>query len=190
MMFTVSACSRTGVIEADEGQQTVVAQEDSAGVSTTDGTDSPDAQETIYVEIAGAVRYPGVYEMSPGDRVFEAIEAAGGFSSNAYTDDINQAQVLNDADKITVLTNKQAALEKAASDGESSGESSEDDGLIDINTADAESLTALPGIGDSKAAAIVSYREEHGPFQSSDQLMDVSGIGESTYANLKDYIKV
>ena len=97
--------------------------------------------------------------------------------------------MLNDADKIVVLTQEEA---KSAKEAETSATAEDSDteasSLVDINSADASLLTSLPGIGDAKANAIIAYREENGAFLDASDIVNVSGIGESTYANIKDLI--
>lgn len=141
----------------------------------------------IYVDVCGAVRYPGVYELKQDARVFEGIEAAGGLLPEACTKALNQAQVLSDGQKLYVPTTEEwdsADLSGAVL------ESAQDDGLININTADESRLCELPGVGESRAQAIIQYREEHGPFQSIEEIQNVSGIKSGLFAKIQDLIKV
>ena len=128
--------------------------------------------ENIFVYVCGAVQKPGVYELLPGQRICDAIEAAGGLSEQAAGDSLNQAEVLSDGQP-----------------GQETAESSRD-GRVDINTADASALMSLPGIGQSKADAIIAYRNEHGAFKAPEELMNISGIKEGVYQKIKDSIKV
>lgn len=155
--------------------------EESDGLADTEQKEEVPA--VCFVYICGAVREPGVYEMPPGSRVYEVIEKAGGLKKDAVLEAFNQAEVITDGQMIEIPTYKEqkaAAAEQAA----------EADGLVNINTATVAELMTLNGIGEAKASAIVTYREEHGAFTDIEQLKNVSGIGESTYANVKDLITV
>lgn len=157
--------------------------------------------ETMVVHVSGAVAAPGVYEVGGSMRVGDAIAAAGGLKSNASTDDLNLARLLTDGEKITVLTKKQAKkLAKAederqasADDGQSSGESGQspgEGGLVNINTASRDELMTLPGIGESKADAIIEYRESSGGFKKPEDLMEISGIKEGVFSKISGLITV
>lgn len=143
-------------------------------------------EKLLYVYVCGAVRTPGVFSFKEGARVWEAIEAAGGFLEDARTDYWNQAMVLNDGEMIYV-----PRLNEDVEDPEVKANSQDsEDGRIDINTASKEQLMELPGIGESKALQILSYREEHGEFSSTEDIMNVPGIKEAMYSKIKDYIRV
>lgn len=142
--------------------------------------------ENIFVYVCGAVQKPGVYELLPGQRICDAIAAAGGLSEQAAGDSLNQAEVLSDGQMLRVLTTEAAATVQP---GQETAESSRD-GRVDINTADASALMSLPGIGQSKADAIIAYRNEHGAFKAPEELMNISGIKEGVYQKIKDSIKV
>lgn len=154
---------------------------------------APEPQE-IFVDVCGAVNQPGVYEMDPDSRVFQAIEAAGGMTEEASGISVNQAQPLSDGQQVYVPTVQEAeegsfvpAVPETTGTGESMGT---EDGIVNLNTADAETLKTLSGIGDSKAQAILAYREEHGGFSSIEEIMQVPGIKESTFSMIKDKIAV
>ena len=154
----------------------------------------------IFVDVCGAVANPGVYGMQPGSRVFQAIEMAGGFLPEAAGTHINQAQALSDGQQIYVPTKEEAEEKELTAPGEDSAGSSSvssggdteagSQGKINLNTADAESLQTLSGIGQSKAEAILAYREEYGSFSSIEEIMKVPGIKESTFSKIKDKIAV
>lgn len=153
--------------------------------------------EDIFVDVCGAVTKPGVYRMPFDSRVFQAVEAAGGFLPEAAGSHVNQAQPLSDGQQIYVPTKEEA--EKAGRDpadgtfsGTETGADSqpEENGKVNLNTADAAALQTLSGIGESKAQAILAYREEHGGFSSIEELMDVPGIKENTFLKIKDKIAV
>jgi competence protein ComEA len=146
---------------------------------------SPSAAPVI-VDVAGWVRRPGVYAFVAGDRVIDAVERAGGARRGAALSALNLAAPLVDGSQI--LVPREGATSGSA--GGIPGTSGAVGGLVNINTASATELEALPGIGEVLAATIVAYREEHGPFASVDQLEDVSGIGPSTLDEIRDLVAV
>ena len=149
--------------------------------------------ETIFVDVCGAVMNPGVYEMDVNSRVFQVIEAAGGFLPEAAASAVNQAQPVSDGQQIYVPTQEEAeegALPAAIQPADPGSETADANGVVNINTADAATLKSLSGIGDAKAQAILAYREEHGSFSSIEEIMQVPGIKESTFSAIKDKIAV
>lgn len=167
--------------------------------SPTEVTEQPEKAE-IYVDVCGAVASPGVICLSQGSRVFQAIEAAGGFLPEAARKYVNCAQSLTDGEKIYIPTEEEAGewelpqeifgqkTEDQISRELSSGESREN--KVDLNTADENQLCTLSGIGLSKAKAIIAYREQNGPFGAVEELMNVEGIKEGTFSKIKDQIVV
>jgi competence protein ComEA len=146
----------------------------------------------LVVQVRGAVLRPGVYELPPGSRVKDAIEAAGGFLADANTEKINLASSVADGQEI-VVPNLSETLDGVGGEvptEEGTTETESPSYLIDINYATAEELETLPGIGPTLALRIVQYREEHGPFQTIEDIMNVSGIGQATFEKIKDYIYV
>ena len=120
--------------------------------------------EMIFVDVCGAVMNPGVYELDGSSRVFQAIEAAGGFLPEAAASAVNQAQPVSDGQQIYVPTQEEAeegALPAAIQPADPGSETTDANGVVNINTADAAALKSLSGIGDAKAQAILTYREEH-----------------------------
>jgi competence protein ComEA len=177
-----------------EGAGSVTFGTDIAMSSTSDASSAAltttSTANTIFVQVAGAVRAPGVYEMPPGSRVFEAIEEAGGFSETADQQSMSLAAVLGDGCRVYVprqgeVTADSPAVTQAGT-GAGSGDASA--GLVSINSATIEELDALPGIGPSLAQNIVDYRESNGPFTSVDQLGDVTGIGPSKLEKLRPLV--
>lgn len=170
------------------------------------------ALQDIYVHICGAVAKPGVYVLRAGSRVYEGVEAAGGFAEDACEDFVNQAGLLADGQRLVIPTMEEA--EAARANGsyqevwrtEAQGETGSfaeaetaggtgtgvgnSGGLVNINTAAESELSAIPGIGAGKAAAIVKYRKENGAFTSIEDIMKVSGIKEGTFEKIKDKITV
>lgn len=147
----------------------------------------------MLVDVCGAVMNPGVYELDGSSRVFQAIEAAGGFLPEAAASAVNQAQPVSDGQQIYVPTQEEAeegALPAAIQPADPGSETTDANGVVNINTADAAALKSLSGIGDAKAQAILTYREEHGFFSSIEEIMQVPGIKESTFSAIKDKIAV
>ena len=182
---------------ADKEQEKDLASPEEA---VTEKPSSVPAQppEEIYVDVCGAVVQPGVYAMKSDSRVFQAIEAAGGFLPDAAGTSINQACALSDGQQIYVPTQEEAEAgdysmqEESTSTAISSGGNTDESvsGMVNINTADAAALKTLTGIGEAKAQAILSYREEHGAFSTVEEIMQVPGIKESTFSAIKDKIAV
>lgn len=165
-------------------------------------------QAMIYVDVCGAVANPGVFQLAAGNRVFQAIEAAGGYLPEAALTCVNRAGVLTDGQQLYILTQEEMerqGLDPAemagASDGQMNGSAGtgqntgmtaqvQQDNRININTADEAQLTTLTGIGATRAQAIIAYREENGPFAAIEDIMNVQGIKEGTFAKIKDEIVV
>ena len=154
------------------------------------------SEDVLCVYICGAVVRPGVYELPTGSRVYAAIEAAGGFTEEADPRQVNQAAVLADGQQITVLTREELAS-GAGVPGTGNGASPAADGVeakrsarVNINTATAEELETLSGIGESRAQDIIAYRTENGSFQSIEDIMKVTGIKQALFNKIKDEITV
>jgi competence protein ComEA len=137
----------------------------------------------LIVHVAGWVRRPGVYELREGDRVIDAVEAAGGARKGAYLDGLNLAAPLTDGQQVLV---PKTAAPGAAPSGVIPGQPA----LVNINTAAAAELETLPGIGEVLAERIIDHRTEHGPFASVDDLLEVSGIGEATLEEIRELVTV
>lgn len=169
--------------------------------------------QTIYVDVCGAVVNPGVYELSSDSRVFQAIEKAGGYLPGAAASYLNRARSLYDGQQIYVptqeevdsqtipLTQDETAQDGVVQEGTAQTGTAADntaDGTettqagqrINLNTADVSQLSTLTGVGESKALAIIAYREENGPFTSIEDIMNVPGIKEGTYEKIKDKIAI
>ena len=158
--------------EEEEGQQGEEKQSEQA-----------EGESFVVIDVKGAVHTPGVYELPIGSRMFEVIDQAGGFLEEADEVQINLATVLEDEVMVYVprvgeeITN----ISPSTIEGKT-------DGKVLINRASASELEALPGIGPSKAAAIVTYREEQGEFKQVEDLLQVSGIGQKSVEQLKEHI--
>ena len=165
-------------------------------------------QAMIYVDVCGAIANPGVFQLAAGSRVFQAIEAAGGYLPEAALTCVNRAGVLTDGQQLYILTQEEMERQgrdpvemAGASDGQMNGSAGtgqntgmtaqvQQDNRININTADEAQLTTLTGIGATRAQAIIAYREENGPFAAIEDIMNVQGIKEGTFAKIKDEIVV
>ena len=190
---------------SDSGKHTsdVDADNESEAVS-----DKEMQQAMIYVDVCGAVANPGVFQLAAGSRVFQAIEAAGGYLPEAALTCVNRAGVLTDGQQLYILTQEEMERQgldpaemSGASDGQMNGSAGtgqntgmtaqvQQDNRININIADEAQLTTLTGIGATRAQAIIAYREENGPFAAIEDIMNVQGIKEGTFAKIKDEIVV
>ena len=184
--------------------------EPSAG--STDRTELSDASseetKTLVVHICGAVSAPGVYELPAGSRIIDAVEAGGGFLPEADEACCNLAEEIVDGCQIYIMTKSESCTdgqtEKKAgiqtspdSDMQttdrnvrSNSATALENGLVNLNTADVAALMTLPGIGESRAKAIISYREQHGAFAQIEDIMKISGIKQAAFSKIKDKITV
>lgn len=180
MVTALVACGEEKLLLNEDGSRIADDGEQMATTITEDGVSQEEIiqQENavIYVHVCGAVTEPGVYELPMGSRIYDAVLLAGDFDSEADREAINLVQELSDGEQIRIPFI-----------GEQNYASSS--GLININTASREELCQIPGIGESRAEAIVSYREEHGEFQTVKDLMRVPGIKEGIYARVSTYIE-
>jgi len=149
-------------------------------------TEVSTTQETvIFVDIKGAVKNPGVYQMKVGDRVKDAIDAAGGLTEEADSQKVNLAKRLEDQMAIVVPKVGEEAEEIPA--GETRKEATKE-GKVNINTATVEELKTLKGVGEKKAEAIIEYRKKNGSFQTKEDLMKVRGIGKKLFESFQERI--
>lgn len=170
-----------------EGEGLTLVQEDAtAGETAADSTAPENASGEVVVHVAGAVSSPGVYTLPADSRVDDAVRAAGA-TADADLSQLNLAQKLADGQKITV-----PVAGAAPADGSSAATTADSDngGLININTATQEELESLPSIGEVRAQAIITYREEHGGFRTIDELKEVSGIGDKIFADISPHVTV
>lgn len=178
------------VEETDRDDQTNrrITADGQTGEKTEQNGEAVPAPE-VYVDVCGAVRHPGVYRLPEGSRIFEAVRMAGGFTEEAASASVNQALPLSDGQQLIVLTKEEFHEKSQVSDvpyGQETAAS--ESGRVNINTAGREELMKLSGIGETRAEAILSYRETHGGFTSVEELLQVSGIKEGTLAKIKDRI--
>ena len=171
----------------------------------TENIETNDSQSFV-VYVSGYVNNPGVYELSAGSRVIDAIDAAGGYSKEAYDNYLNLASLISDGQMIYVPSEEEVesgSIERGVASGAdgsgvggvtggngggNGGNSSGSGALVNINQASKEELMTLPGIGESKADKIIAYREENGRFSTPEGIMDISGIKDGLYNKIKDKI--
>lgn len=190
MIWILLACCLSGCGKSGEAYF-MESTEDTQAVSynfTEESTEEPSARPPAdcCVHICGAVRNPGVYSLPSGSRIYEAIAKAGGLSAEACQDSVNQAETITDGQMIRIPTEEEAAMQEEPPQADQTGQ----DGRINLNTADADALMTLPGIGASKAKSILAYREAQGGFSSIEDIMNITGIKEGVYTKIKDYITV
>lgn len=200
--------------ESDAGEEQGGAE---MSVLETEPDDTISQPSVCIVHICGAVKNPGVYELPEGSRIMDAVEAGGGFLEEADQAACNLAQPVFDGCQIYIMTKAESGAldgtarsagiqdaekltaaqnpsveDKGVAGGNGAGitASEADAGKVNINTADASALKTLPGIGDSRAAAIIAYREEHGQFTRIEDIMKVSGIKQAAFEKIKDRITV
>lgn len=176
-MSLLVGCSREDVILTAQLENQEAGVSDS--IEPAEVLSSTEETTFLYVYVCGYVKQPGVYPLKPGSRICDALELAGGVTEDGKPEALEQAQYVVDGQTIYVPG--------LYEDFENTDV---DDGLIDINKADRQSLMTLPGIGESKAEQIIKYREEHGEFKAIEDLMNIPGIKEGVYNKIKDSIKV
>lgn len=179
-------------VTAEEAILTEEAAEEDNAARVVVSAESAETEScgVVYVYVCGEVTTPGVYELSTGARIYEAVALAGGLTENADASVINQAEPVTDGMMIRIpeMGSETASAAQALSEGQIMA--ADGSVLVDLNTADAAALMTLPGIGESKAAAIIAWRQENGRFTAIEDLMNVSGIGDSTYERLAPLITV
>lgn len=180
-----------GLLAGCSGKKNTTEELEELSIETT-GAEETTLEQTVYVYVCGAVNVPGVYELKENARIYEALELAGGTTEEAAVDWINQAEPVTDGERIYVPTREET--ENASASGQwmesAGGESTSAGGKININTAGKEELMTLSGIGESKAQSILKYRQEHGAFQSIEELKQIEGIKDGVFNKIKEDITV
>lgn len=165
------------------------AVEESEAVVTTVLAEKTEENTTleavIFVDIKGAVKKPGVYQMKAGDRVKDAIDAAGGLTAEADSQKVNLAQRVED--QMVIVVPKVGEEAEAIPAGETRNEATKEE-KVNINTATVEELKTLKGVGEKKAEAIIEYRKKNGSFQTKEDLMKVRGIGKKLFESFQERI--
>ncbi len=159
----------------------------SAGSTSAGSTSAGTGEAMLVVDVAGRVRRPGIAVLPVGSRVVDALEAAGGARPGVDLTTVNLARLLVDGEQILV-GRVAGATAGATTSGSSSGTGAATTSLVNLNTADQTALESLPGVGPVTAAAILAWREENGGFAAVEQLLEVSGIGEATLAEIAPHV--
>lgn len=149
-----------------------------------DGEIGTSDENSMYIDIEGAVINPGVYRIREGDRIFHAIAKAGGLKDTADVKSINKAEVLSDGQKIYIYELGEEGHSGDSTSDENSGDK------VNINSADVNKLQEIEGIGPSMANRIIEYRKTNGRFKKLDELKNVSGIGEKRFESMKNSITI
>ncbi len=179
MFLLWAAFSLGGCLEKDQIYLDAKVQETSTDTGADEADHAKKDKETYFVYVCGAVKHPGVYALPAGSRIYEAIHLAGGLHKHASVKGLNQAKPVADGDMIEILTEAErkeleesnTADKKQGLTEHAQGMTNAADGLIDINTASAAQLMSLNGIGETKAANIIAYRESIGKFTAIEELI-------------------
>lgn len=184
-----------------EAKETVMLQAENEQIKCTSSEDAKDIfndeepkevevehelASCVYVYISGEVVHPGVYQMVEDARIYEVLMEAGGYTEDADTIVCNLAEKVSDGMQIHI-PNKNIVSDSNKTQIDVLEDSN---GKVDLNSASQTELTEIPGIGTVKAEAIISYRDEHGRFRSTEDVMQVEGIKDGTYEKIKEYITV
>lgn len=211
-MLAAGLCYSCSAGRQGQSQEILLNEETGGGNATTvettvSGVSLPAAEESepptqavYFVHVCGQVNAPGVYEMEPGSRIYEAVELAGGFSPEADSQYLNLAQEIADGMKIEVPSTDQvrewaASGQRPAAPGKTAvaggaGSGTGQNARVNINTAGREDLMTLSGIGESRADDIIRYRETYGPFEQIEDIMNIPGIKDAAFQKIKDSISV
>ena len=193
---------QTGSVDLPEVSGEEWAAEAALAPETTEDADKADrASGKCYVYVCGEVAEPGVYVLEPGDRIYEAVEMAGGMTADAGTCAVNLAEsvydglmvYIPDSEEAAGMTGSMTSADSSVRNGEGTSggtAASPEDGRLNLNTASLAELMTLSGIGQTKAQAVVNYRDAHGGFSSVEEIMNVDGIKEGLYNRIRDQIKV
>lgn len=187
--WVVRADGTTTVVPAATWAETATDGADAEPALVTPAVETPAATDepaVVVVDVAGKVRRPGIATLAVGSRVVDALEAAGGVRAGVDLTTLNLARVLVDGEQIVVGIPPPGGV--AAPAASAPGQVAGSGPLVNINTAGQAELEELPGVGPVTAAAILQWRTDHGPFTSVDELMEVSGIGEATLAEMAPFV--
>lgn len=190
VIYSCASGSKKDVVINDTGNEQALTDNNGAETENNPTMASEEVETSISVciHVCGAVKNPGVYYLDQGSRVHQAVELAGGLKEDAAEEYINLADIIIDGMQVYIPTDDEVS--ESGKYTLPTLKNQDDSDLVDINKAGADELAKLPGIGESKAEAIIAYRENVMPFESPQDIVNVSGIGESLYEKIKDNIKV
>lgn len=190
-VFAVMLCGIIFLCNNYQKSDVIVTEGFSDSKAAGDGSPRAEAEEKtgaqIYIHICGEVKKPGVYVFEKEPRVVEVVDKAGGFTKNADRSGVNLAESVTDGVQLVIGAkgNKNTNIKT-----EAGAESEKAPGKVNINQASKEELMTLSGIGESKASQIISYRESHGAFRKTEDIMNISGIKNGVFDKIKDFITV
>lgn len=188
--FLLKPTSQTPVKETNLQTEVAAVSKDSSSekeVNKEEKEESPE-QDIITVDVKGAVKSPGIYDLPVGSRVHDAVQKAGGLTDEADSKSLNLAQKISDEALVYVPTKGEEVASQQAASGTTASTSK--DKKVNLNKASLEELKQVKGLGGKRAQDIIDHREANGKFKSVDELKKVSGIGAKTIEKLKDYVTV
>lgn len=184
--FLLKPAPQTPVKERNLQAEVVAVSKDSS--TEKEEKEEPVEKDLITVDVKGAVKAPGIYDLPVGSRVNDAVQKAGGLTEQADSKSLNLAQKISDEALVYVPTKGEESASQQAGSGTASSTSKEK--KVNINKASLEELKQVKGLGGKRAQDIIDHRESNGEFKSVDELKKVSGIGAKTIEKLKDYVTV
>ena len=188
--FLLKPTTQTPVTETNLRTEVAAVSKDSSSekeVKKEEKEESPE-QDLITVDVKGAVKSPGIYDLPVGSRVHDAVQKAGGLTEEADSKSLNLAQKVSDEALVYVPTKGEEAASQQTASGTTPSTSK--DKKVNLNKASLEELKQVKGLGGKRAQDIIDHREANGKFKSVDELKKVSGIGAKTIEKLKDYVTV
>ena len=188
--FLLKPTSQTSVKETNLQAEVAAVSKDSSSekeIKKEEKEESPE-QDLITVDVKGAVKSPGIYDLPVGSRVHDAVQKAGGLTDEADSKSLNLAQKVSDEALVYVPTKGEEAASQQVASGTTASTSK--DKKVNLNKASLEELKQVKGLGGKRAQDIIDHREPNGKFKSVDELKKVSGIGAKTIEKLKDYVTV
>ena len=188
--FLLKPTSQTPVKETNLQAEVAAVSKDSSSEKEMkkEEKDESSEQDLITVDVKGAVKSPGIYDLPVGSRVHDAVQKAGGLTDEADSKSLNLAQKVSDEALVYVPSKGEEAASQQAASGTSPSTSKEK--KVNLNKASLEELKQVKGLGGKRAQDIIDHREANGKFKSVDELKKVSGIGAKTIEKLKDYVTV
>ena len=184
--FLLKPAPQTAVKETNLQAEVAAVSKDSS--TEKEEKEEPVEQDLITVDVKGAVKAPGIYDLPVGSRVNDAVQKAGGLTEQADSKSLNLAQKVSDEALVYVPTKGEEVASQQTASGTTSSTSKEK--KVNLNKASLEELKQVKGLGGKRAQDIIDHREANGKFKSVDELKKVSGIGAKTIEKLKDYVTV